>query len=259
MLVGLGNYSNASLTKAFRIVDLFGIDVPELSLTEIAASLELNSSSLYPLLGTLLGFGYLEQDPETKRYSLGVRFLEKGHIVKTRLDIRKRAMPHLEDLRIQFQENIHMAVLDGNEIVYIARHETGPNLPIESRIGGRAPAYCTALGKALLAWAPADALDLALTTSDFKAITDKTIINPDQLLKNLEDVQKRGFAIDDGEFQTEGFCIAVPIRDYRRHVVAAISISMRKRNATETKVNELVQALTVAGKNISERLGYNTD
>lgn len=256
--MGKNRYINASLTKALAIMDLFSFEVPDLSLTEIAERLGLNSSSLYPPLGTLLKFGYLEQDTDTKRYSLGVRLLERGYVVQARLDIRKRATPFLEKLRMTHRENIHMGVLDGNEIVYIARYETSPNLPIESRIGGRAPAYCTALGKVLLAWAPTDTLDHVLRTSDFKVLTDKTITSGDQLLKDLILVEKRGYAIDDGEFQSEGFCIAVPVHDYRQQVVASISISMRRQNATEIRVTELIDALKDAGHKISKRLGYTT-
>lgn len=251
-------YLNTSLNKALSIIDLFSFDTPELSITEIANSLDVNASSLYPLLATLTRFRYLEKNPDTKKYRLGIKLLEKGYIVQAQLDIRDRASPYLEELRALSRENVHLAILDGHEIVYIDKRETTPTLPIESRIGKRGPAYCTALGKVLLAWTPASLWEESMRKNGIKAFTENTIRDIQDLKEHLALVRKQGYAIDDGEFQEEGYCIGTPIRDYRGIVVAAVSVSLPKSSLTPERKDQLVEAVTGVAKKISESLGFNS-
>lgn len=249
-------YRNTSLEKAFGVIDLFGQNTSALSLTEIARQVGSSPSSLYPLLGTLLELGYLERDASTKKYFLGVRFLEKGYYVHVRLDIRNRASIYLDELRNQLQENVHMAVLDGHEIVYLDKRETMPNLPIESRIGQRAPAYSTALGKVLLAFTSQEDLDLAICSTSFKPLTKNTIFDKNEFRANLATIRRQGYGVDDGEFQEEGLCFAAPIYDFRKQVVAAVSVSMRRESITTGRRQEIIEAVCSTGLKISERLGY---
>ncbi|HHY46986.1 MAG TPA: IclR family transcriptional regulator [Firmicutes bacterium] len=253
---GERTYLNTSLNKALKIIDLFSFDRPELSIKEIADSLGLNASSIYPLVVTLTKFRYLEKDPERKKYRLGIKFLEKGYIVQAQLDIRECASPYLEELRVFSKENVHLAVLDGSEIVYIDRHETRPTLPIESRIGKRAPAYCTGLGKVLLAWTPPSEWEEAIRQAPLKAFTEHTITDLARLKEHLKVVCAQGYAIDDEEFQPGGYCIAAPIHDYRGRVVAAVSVSLAKSTLTPERKEQLVKAVVGTASNISARLGF---
>lgn len=260
MVIAMGTsriYTNSSLQKALRILDLFSIETAELSVTHIARLLGVNPSSLYPILGVLTQFRYLEQNKDTKKYRLGIRLLEKSFIVLAQFDIRDRASPFLEELRAATGENVHLAILDEGDVVYIDRKETRPTLPIESKVGKRVPAYCTALGKVLLAWAD-DTQWQCVIRKGFRAFTEHTITDAQRLKAALEAVRAQGYAIDDEEFQTGGFCISAPLRDYRGVVVAAVSVSLAKAQADERRIADVTSKVLATAAKISNALGHGT-
>jgi IclR family KDG regulon transcriptional repressor len=251
------NYSNNSLIKAFCIIDLFDFDKRELSVTEIADALGCNVSSLYSIVSTLIDSGYLEKG-ENKKYSLGMKFLEKGFLVQAQLDIRKRAVTYLEELRILCKETTHLAVLDGPEIIYIDRHGNSYNIfPIESRIGKRSPSHATALGKVLLAFTSTEIWEQSLIQKGLERYTQNTITDLQELKRQLSIIRAQGYATDDGEFQEEGYCIAAPVYDYRKIVVAAVSLSTRKDLITEEKKESFIKNILITAQKISKNLGYS--
>jgi IclR family KDG regulon transcriptional repressor len=209
---------------------------------------------------TLQNAGYVEHHSQSGRYSLGVACLDLGSVFMSQLDLRDRVLPMLETLREDSKETIHLAVLDRKkmEVIYLEKLEG--LLPIGmmgSRVGGRAPAHCTGLGKCLLAYLPdAEVCDFYLSNG-MRSYTDHTITDTDQLLFQLANIRERGYAVDDVEHEPDVKCLAAPVWNHRQAVVASISIS-----GPEQRMNHLVaegglvERLQITAHEASRRMGY---
>lgn len=248
-------YLNTSLAKALRILELFDGDHRELSLSDLARGLGLRPGSIYPIVYTLWRHGYLERDPETKKYRLGLKFLLQANHILSSLDIREQAKPVIRRIAREFGVNTHLAVLYEDEVLYLDREEAAPSVVIPSVIGRRVPAHCTALGKVLLAFQP-EVAERVLSKGELPALTPKTITSPVGLRRELEGVRKAGYAVDDEEFHEGNVCVAAPVRNYRGTVVAAISLSLPKSRLEREPLERFVGAITEGALEISRSMGY---
>jgi DNA-binding IclR family transcriptional regulator len=249
-------YLNTSLAKALRVLEFFNGAEQGLSLSEIAQRLGTKPGSVYPIVYTLHKFGYLERDPETKRYKLGLRILALANQILSSLDIREKAKPILKKLARELEVNAHLAVLYEDEVLYLDREEAAPSVVIPSVIGRRVPPHCTALGKVLLAH-NTEALERILGKGPLPALTPNTITNPEVLRRELERVRTQGYAVDWEEFHEGNICVAAPVRNYRGHVVAAISISFSKTRLTHEPLDRFIEAVTRKADDLSQALGHN--
>lgn len=250
------DYTNKSLKKAICVLELFGEQVETLSAKEIAEKLDTRPGTIFPILSTFEKYGYLEKDKENKKYSLGLTLLGKGTLVLRKLDMRDRAQPHLKELLICCNENVHLAILDNRKVMYIDRKEAAPSLMIRSYIGKRVPAYCTALGKALLAFLDDRELEDFLKKEKLVRRTENTITSPQDLVAELEKVRSEGFAIDNEEFQKGGICIAAPIKSYQDKVAAAVSVSIPRNRFSDERARKIIREVKKAALSISKSLGY---
>ena len=249
-------YQIRAVKRALDLLSAFSTSEPELRLTELSSRLNLNPSTTFRLLVTLESHGYVEQNPENRRYRLGVACLKLGSVFLNRSDIRKEGLPILSDLRDDCKETVHLARLAGAEVVYLEKLDG--LLPIGimgSRVGGRAPAYCTGLGKAMLAYKPESEIRQLYAESRLRRFTPNTITDLGELLCELACIRERGYAIDNEEHEPGVKCVAVPIWDYRQNVAGAISVSgpagRIDRGITE---QGLVAKAKEAGQAISSRL-----
>lgn len=251
-------YINKSLQKALTIVELFNTREGKLSATEIARKLGTTPGVIYPALYTLERYGYLERDGN-KKYGLGLKFLERSNLILQQLDLRDKARPHLRQLADTYNVNAHLAVLYGWEVMYLHREEGYPTVIIKEVVGQRVPAYCTALGKVLLASLDERELEAYLTEEELKPLTPKTICDPARLREELKLVRERGYALDNEEFHLGNVCIAAPVKNYLGKTIAAISISLPKeRFAEERGRSPLLAQLRRAALQISLALGYRS-
>lgn len=252
-----GRYNIRVLDRAIGLLTLLSEGQPK-NLTELSAQLGVGSSSIYRLLATLASHGYVEHDRAAGGYRLGLACLELSRAYLESSDIRQLALTELENLRDATSETVHLGILDQMEVVYIEKlqglHAIGL---MSSRVGGRSPAYCTGLGKVLLAH-----LDPALVRNHFrknglKRFTDHTITGLPGLVEHLAAVREQGYAIDNAEHETEVRCVAAPVFDRRAEAVAAISVS-----GPETRLDPfgeqrpLIEATIRTAQAISRRLGY---
>ncbi|MGQ9734975.1 MAG: IclR family transcriptional regulator, partial [Candidatus Bipolaricaulia bacterium] len=208
----------------FSILELFGPTVERLSATEIARRLGTVPGVIYPILYTLERYGYLERDGN-KKYSLGLKFLERGNLILQQLDLRDKAKPYLKELANTYNVNAHLAVLYDWKVMYLHREEGYPSVIIKEVVGQRVPAYCTALGKVLLASLEERDLETYLAQEELKPLTPKTISDPLRLREELKRVREQGYAIDNEEFHEGNMCVAAPIRNHLRETLGAISVS----------------------------------
>jgi DNA-binding IclR family transcriptional regulator len=248
-------YTATSLARALTILDLFGPSSPSLTATQIARSLRVRPGSLYPALSTLERFGYLERRPD-KRFRLGLKLLERGHMILQSLDLFERARPALRDLARALSANAHLAVLHQGQVLYLSREEAAPTAVFPSIVGRIVPAHCTALGKVLLAhMTPAERRQL-LGVRPLERRTPRTITSRRRLEAELAAIVTRGFAVDNEELNTGVMCVAAPIRDYAGLVVAAISVSLLKARVTEARLEKIGHEVMRTAAIISGAMGY---
>lgn len=249
-------YVIQSASKALTLLKVFSPDRPELSLTEISRCLDLNPSTAFRLIATLQAHAFVEQDPENRKYRLGVACLELGSVFLSQSDIRQQALPILVALRDDCKETVHLARLVGSEIVYLEKLDGLLAIGIMgSRIGRRSPAHCTGLGKAMLAYRPESEIRQRYAESGLRRFTPNTITDLDEFLDELVHIREHGYAIDNEEHELDVKCIAVPLWDHRQDVVGAISIAgPAERISRGIAEQGMVSKVKEAGRAISARL-----
>jgi IclR family transcriptional regulator, acetate operon repressor len=210
------------LGRAFTLLTAFRQGDRELTLAELTRRTGIAKPTAHRLLGELAAWGVVERTDRGVR--LGLRLFELGQLVPRQRDLLEVAAPFLADLFEATGETVHLAVPDGADVVYVQKlvDSTGPDVP--SRLGGRMPAYCTGVGKALLAFGPPERLD-AVLAGGLTRRTPRTVIAPGLLRAELETVRRRGIA-EEHEESTQGIaCVAAPVLDADGRAVAAVSIT----------------------------------
>lgn len=247
-----------SVSRALDIIGLVSIKKGGLGVTEIAKQIDINKSSVYRILSTLVQYGYIEQDEVTGRYKLGYKFLEISSKLLESIDLRAEAKPYLQELENETSEVIHLVVYDQGEVVYIEKLDGSQTLRMHSKVGKRAPMHCTSVGKAILAHLPASvALDI-LERKGMPMHTDKTITNKERFIRELAEVKRNGFALDLEENEYGITCIAAPIFDHLGKVIAAVSISGPTIRMNDERLKKLQHRILQVGSQISARLGFES-
>jgi DNA-binding IclR family transcriptional regulator len=253
-----GRYNIRSVDRGLMILSILS-DGKARTLTDLSEEIELNSSTVFRLLATLASRNYVERNEQTGEYKLGLACLELARAYHAGHTIRQAALPILEKLRDDSTETVHLAVLDKMEVVYLEKlhglHAVGL---MTSRVGGRLPAYCTGLGKALLAYVNPQEVREYFGQHSLTGYTETTIQDLDELMAHLEQIRYQGYAFDRGEREAEVCCVAVPLFDVDGRAIAALSISgpQTRLNPIEEKV-DLIEMARQAARDISARLGYN--
>ncbi|MGN1386093.1 MAG: IclR family transcriptional regulator [Bacillus sp. (in: firmicutes)] len=246
-----------SVSRALDIITMLSLKKGGLGVTEIANQIDINKSSVYRILSTLVQYGYVEQDTDTGRYKLGYKFLEISSKLLESIDLRGEARPFLQELENETNEVVHLVVYDQGEVVYIEKLEGNELLRMHSKVGKRAPMHCTSVGKAILAQLPDNVIESILERKGMPVHTIHTITDKDVFMMELEQVRQKGYALDLEENELGITCIAVPIFDHTGKVVSAVSISGPTIRMTEERLEQLHKRMITIGKQISERLGYS--
>lgn len=244
-----------SVQRAIDILDLFEPGLPELGNTDIARALDIPKSTAAGLISTLEHNGYLDQNPDTRKYRLGFKLAERAGVLLEQFDLRQIAAPVLEDLRDRCNESVNLAVRDGDYVVYIERMHGMNMLGMRSEIGKREPIHSTALGKAILASLPKEELREFVKQHDFYPVTPRTITSPETFLEDLLQVQARGYAIDDQENELGGRCVAAAIFDLHAKPVAAVSISVPIQRLPVEQLDTFGAHIQESADKISRKLG----
>lgn len=245
-----------SVSRALDIIHLVSMKKGGLGVTEIANQMDINKSSVYRILSTLVQYGYVEQDEDTGRYKLGYKFLEVSSKLLESIDLRTEASPYLHELEKETNEVIHLVVYDQGEVVYIEKLEGTETLRTHSRVGKRAPMHCTSVGKAILANLPSSVVLDIIDRKGLPMHTSQTITDKDLFLNELKNVKKMGYALDLEENEPGISCIAVPIFDHLERVIAAVSVSGPTIRMTDERMKQLQGKMKEIGYKLSLRLGY---
>ena len=248
-----------SLQRALDILSLFGAQTPELGITEIAKALDLHKSTASGLVYTLQRNGYIAQNPDNRRYHLGLQLVERAGVLLDQIEIRKIALPELENLRDWSRESVNLAILEENQIIYIERLLSDKSLGFRNHIGKRAWPHSTALGKAILSHLPeAEALDV-LHSYPLESMTPNTITDLDELLSQFERFRQQGYAIEREENEIGGLCISAPIHSFAAAPVAAVSVSFPLSRLDDSMIATYGGKVLESARRISVKLGYSLE
>jgi DNA-binding IclR family transcriptional regulator len=247
-------YRIGSLERALLVLDTLA-EVPDASVAELAQLLGVAKGSLFRHLKVLEANDYVQQSPETKRYSLGPRLLYLGHAARAQLRLPEVAAPLMTALRDRFNETVHMGVLSRGEVLHIEVVPSTHPVKMAAEVGDRTWAHVSGLGKVLLAWGDDDAIALVLRERGLPALTDRTIVDRQSLDVELERVRSRGYAIDDEESARGLRCVAAPVRDGRGAVVGALSLSSPAERLSLEAAEQAAAAVIETADAISRRLG----
>jgi DNA-binding IclR family transcriptional regulator len=251
-----GPYQLNSLDRAVSVLEVLGGSDTPLSLAEICEQMGLHKSTAHRSLMVLERCGLIERTPE-KRFRLGLRLYELGNRAVEQVDMRTGVYPHLRRLSAQVGETIHLGVLQKTSVVYLDKVEPNRRVCMSSKTGSSNPVYCTSLGKAMLAFQPQEAIYKIVTKIRFVRYTPKTLYTMDSLLKGLERIRRRGYAIDDEEIELGVRCVGAPIFNEDQQAIAAVSVSGPTSRITVQRVPAIAEHLLVCSREISAALGLS--
>lgn len=244
-----------SIARAAEIIQCFRTHT-ELGISEIASEMNLNKSTVYGLVNTLMSYGYLEQNSVTKKYRLGIIFFELGNLFLSRIDIRSEAKELCVPLASKYPATVHIATYSDGEVIYIEKLDRGNSLISASNIGKRAQMHCTGVGKAILAHLPSHYIDQYLRFP-LKKLTENTITTREQLDTALEEIRKSGVAMDQEEIEVGLSCIAAPVLQQNGEPILAISLSFPYGRIRDVDPETVKQDLLNCTRTLSARLGYH--
>lgn len=246
----------SSVRSAARLLCAFTPTDRDLGVSELASRLGLGKSTVHRLLSTLSLEGLIERDAATGRYRLGLKLYELGSIVGDHLDLHEVVTGPIDDLRNRTGETVHVAILDGPEVVYIARRESPHTLRLFGRVGHRNHAHCTSTGKLLLAFLPLPELAAILDDIALPAHTRHTITDRNKLEDELEAIRRRGWADNIEESELGVHSVAAPIREASGRVAAAISVAGPAARFTPDVMRQVAVDTVHSADAISARLGW---
>jgi len=245
-----------SIIRASNVLKCFSGPKTHFRISELARHLGLDRSTTYRILLSLERTGFVEKDKEAGTYSLGLAALEIGNAYLRQMDLIQVSKPIMAGLAQKVQETVHLAVLSGREIVYVDKVDSPRSLGVMSKIGQRAPAYCTALGKVLLANQPENELSSIITEIKFKPFTQNTITSKKNLIEELRRVRDQGYALDQKEYEEDVECIGAPVRDHLGNAIAALSISGPQKKIGTPQEKQFISHVIEAASLVSSKMGY---
>lgn len=248
---------NQSVDKVFQIIEYMAEIRMPLKLQEISKGVQFPASTVLRLITSLVELGYIYQDPETLKYGLTMKFCKIGDSVKSSFNISEIVRPHLIQVSNKSGETAYFAIEQDMMLVYLDV-VNGANIPSNNlkRIGRVAPLHSTGIGKLLLLNYDDNDLAKLVREKGLNKLTENTLVTVEELKKEIQAIRGQGYAIDEQECEIGVRCVAVPIRDYTGSVIGGISISGSTNRICPERYDEFLQILKLAGKEISEKLGY---
>ena len=248
---------SVSVTAVDRALDIllcFNEDNPRLSLSQIAGQLNLPKSTIHRHLATLENKHFINRDENTGMYHLGLRFVEMAALILQEAGFQRWTQPHLERLSAECGETVDLAVLDGTHVIYLQVIESSQRVKIAAAVGQRLPAYCTASGKAFLAFLPEEQVREILREK-MTRYTENTRISLPLLYEDLRATRERGFAISEQEYEKDIHAVAAPILDASGFPVAVIAVAGPSYRLFHEQMNTLGKSILQAADAIAREGG----
>lgn len=216
-----GSGSVQSLGRAFELLEHMAEAGGEASLSQLSEASGLAMGTIHRLVRTLVNLGYVRQQPSSRRYALGPRLIRLGETASRQIGTWAR--PHLAELVSITGETANLAVLDADAVVYVGQVPSAHSMRMFTEVGRRVHAHCTGVGKALLSQLPPEEARAIVVRAGMPAATPHTITDPDELLKELAKIRRRGYALDEAEQELGVRCLAVPVTGAPTRVALSIS------------------------------------
>ncbi|ESW61411.1 MAG: IclR family transcriptional regulator [Rhodobacter sp. CACIA14H1] len=216
---------DGTVGKALDVLDMVAGAGRPVRFTELLVSSAYPKATLYRLIQTLTHQGMLSYDADRQTYALGVRLVRLAHAAWATSSLAPIARPYLDELSAETGETIHLAQMDNGQVLYVDKRNAAKPVEMFAQAGKVGPAYCTGVGKAMLAFLPDDALENALQRQSFHRFTDRTLDSPARLRAELEAIRVRGHAFDEEEHEPGIICCAVPILTRTGRVIGALSVT----------------------------------
>lgn len=214
-----------SIDRAVSILEILS-EYTSLSLHELSEKVQLHKATTHRIVNSLVDNGFIEQMKETKQYRISLRMFELGNKRVQNIDFLNVAKSIIRQLSTEINQTVHLVIEDGDEILYIDKYGDQTESKMRSKIGLKAPLYCTAVGKAILATRSEEAIKTYWNRIDAEAKTANTITNYDTFTPELQKIRDLGYAVDDEEFEYGVFCIGSVFSSYKEIAAGAISISL---------------------------------
>jgi IclR family KDG regulon transcriptional repressor len=246
-----------SFEKVFVLLDAFTMENPEWSLADLSRKVHMAKPTVHHIMSTLIKGGWVDRDPQTKRFRLGVKLWEKGWLAINQMGVREVARPFVETLVEECGETARLGILDTVDprwVLYIDRVESQHAVRAAVSAEVRSPSYVVATGKALLAHNPE--VVKRLLGQSLRAYTKGTLTNAAALQKDLAQTRERGYSVNYGEFRSEVVGVAAPIWGHEGRVIAAVGISGPAYRLTPAAVRKAGATVIATASEISKRMGY---
>ncbi|HMI53522.1 MAG TPA: IclR family transcriptional regulator [Candidatus Saccharimonadales bacterium] len=244
------------LDRALAALEVLQARPQECSLVELCTALKLHKSTVHRLMMVLEQHRLVDKNPETGRYRLGLKLFEFGSKAIGALDLKRHSRPHLNKLLQEINETVHFCILDDGQVFYVEKVEPERSVRMACTVGSRAPAYCTAVGKAMLAELSDAEVKLIVRRWGLQRVTKNTITTAADLKAELSAVRNRGYAVDNEEKEEGLRCVGAAVRGHSGKLIAAISVSGPAFRVTKERIEEIGQAVMREASLLSEELGY---
>lgn len=245
-------YIIKSLMKAFEVLELV-VKNEKMSIKEINDATKLGKSTIFRILSTLKEMNYIDQNVEDSKYYATVKIFELGNSVTNKMPIKKIAKPFLRHLHEECNETVNLAVVSGDDIIFLDKILTKEPLRVDLDIGRKVPIYCSSLGKSILAFSGRT----DYTNIQFNKFTKTTIGSYEEFLNELENVRKNGYAFDDEEYVDHLSCVSVPIINKEGIAIAAISIASPTFRLSEERKSDFISLLKSYASKIEHEMQRN--
>ena len=247
---------SVAVERALAMLEAIAQDSDGLSNAEISRTLQIPKSSASYILRTLEKQGYLNRDPESAKYRVGLKILSLSRGALSGLDVREVALPVMRHLMEKTNLTCHLAILDGPDAVYIEKVEPQGFIRMDTWVGRRMRVHATSVGKALVAYIPQERLEKILAERGMEKRTAKTITTLPRLLKSLEKVREQGYAVDDEENNLGARCLGAPIFNQDGTIEASLGLSGTINQVNPQTMPRIVEHLRDAARHVSMQLGY---
>lgn len=246
-----------SLERALTILNKLSEYPDGIPISRLSEHVSLTKSTTHRMLATLASMNYVVKDEKTDKYKLGLQILFLSRNLLNNSNIVNTAKHYLEKLSQEVNETVHLCIEDHGEVIYIDKIESNQTIRMFSRVGSRAPMYCTGVGKVLLSGMDQDSFEEIISKIEFIPKTPTTITSKEAFREEIEKVKNQGYALDNSENETVLRCIAYPIYDHKGKIIASFSISGPTNRVTmEVINNSLIDKMKQYSIDISRNLGY---
>lgn len=246
-----------SLARGFKLLEKMAEAEGPLTLSEIAEAMQMTLPTAYRFLYTLQAIDLIEKEAERKAYRITPKVLKLGYGVFKSSELWNTAHPHLLRASLEYGETFNLAVLESDQILYIDRVKTQSILTINLEIGSKLPAYCTSMGRVLLAWLPWKEARKRLQLNPREKHTGRTVTDIDKLKKILTQIRRNGFAVNDGELAPELYSAAAPVLNRDGEAVAALNMAVNAARHDKDYLHRvMVPAVVKCAERISAAMGF---